>query len=295
MQRLTRFQILILILLPALALAAIVTAAQVAQAILNSPNASAQLKQYASAIGDLAINVESGGNTTAYNGSCCYGVLQMNTQNIWNTLKISPAQYQQLDLQSQVNAWAALTSPLLQAGSVQQLINMGTFDGRQVDGNLVLACMQLGVGNCQKMINSGSCNGFADRNGTTICSMADKIANGSSSNGNGGNGGTGGGGSNGSGGTISQPPCVRDASGACAPINQAMAQAFEGGAGFSMAESKKVIFALISGGMLLLVMGIMKDVWRLYSGGSIEKHVLMRVVFNLALSISMMLFILSYT
>ena len=291
----TKFQILILFLLPSLVFAAIVTAEQVAQAVLNSPYASSTLKQYASAIGNLAINVESGGNTTAYNGSCCYGVLQMTGTNIRDQTGLTPAQYQQLDLQDQVNAWSQVMSQALNASAVKQLIAMGTFDGQTVDGAMVLSCVQLGVGNCQTMINSGSCSGFADSNGTTICSMANKIDNGSSSpgsgNGNGGN--NSGGGSNGS--PINTITCIRDASGDCAPINEAMAQAFQGGAGFSMSEIKGIIYALISAGMLLLAVGIGKDVWRLYAQGAIDKHVLMRIVFKSAITISVVLFVLSYT
>jgi len=103
MRLLSKLQALLLLLIPALAFAVAVTAAQVAQAVLNSPNASPELKQYATAIGNLAINVESSGNATVYNGTCCCGVLQMTQTNIQNILHISPSQYRQLDLQDQVN------------------------------------------------------------------------------------------------------------------------------------------------------------------------------------------------
>jgi hypothetical protein len=49
---------------------------------------------------------------------------------------------------------------------------MSTFDGQKVDASFIAACIQLGTGNCQKMVNSGSCSGFSDINGTTICGMA---------------------------------------------------------------------------------------------------------------------------
>ena len=137
-------------LLPAVALAAIVSSADITQAIQNSPNASAWLKQNAQAVANLAINVESGGNTSAFNGSCCYGVLQMNRTNIAKYAGVTPEQYRQLPLQAQIDAWSQLTADAMRSGVVRQLIGLGTFDGRAVDGNLVLACVQLGIGNCQR-------------------------------------------------------------------------------------------------------------------------------------------------
>ncbi|MCX8516914.1 MAG: transglycosylase family protein [Rhodoferax sp.] len=81
--------------------AATVTADQVKAAILASPTASAQMKSYASAIGSLAM-IESSGNTAAYNGSCCYGVLQLNTANIQAAMGagFKPQDFQNLPLQT---------------------------------------------------------------------------------------------------------------------------------------------------------------------------------------------------
>jgi len=187
------------LLWPALAIAAIVTAIDVANAIRNSPTASPFLKANADQIGALAIAVESGGNTTAYNGSCCYGVLQLNTANIIAS-GYTASQYRYASLQDQVNAWANVESRAMRDPVIQQLANMSTFDGHPVDASLLIACVQLGQGNCRTMINSGRCNGFSDSNGTTICSMAAQmnaaIAGAGSGSGTGtgvGSGGTGGG------------------------------------------------------------------------------------------------------
>jgi hypothetical protein len=159
---------------PALAIAAIATAAQVADAIRNSPTANAFLKAHADEIGALAIAVESGGNTEAYNGSCCYGILQLSTTNIVAS-GTSVTAYRYASLQEQVDAWAKIESQALSDPVIAQLASMGAFDGQTVDAAMLIACVQLGQGNCRTMINSGSCNGFADSNGTTICSMAAKI------------------------------------------------------------------------------------------------------------------------
>ena len=54
---------------PISALATIVSQQQIADAIRKSPYSNAWLKQNADAIGKLAINVESGGDTESFNGS----------------------------------------------------------------------------------------------------------------------------------------------------------------------------------------------------------------------------------
>lgn len=172
---------LLFFFLPAIAFAVTVTHQQIVNAIKNSPTANSWLKQNANSIANLAINVESGGALDIYNGSCCYGVLQMNKNNIRVYAKMTPEQFRKADLQTQINAWAQLTSDAMKNPVVQKLASMKTFDGRPVTGELVLACIQLGVGNCNKMLQSGSCNGFKDKLGTSICDMADKMAKGKGS------------------------------------------------------------------------------------------------------------------
>ncbi len=163
-----------LLLTPLIAWAAIVTAQDIINAILASPYASPYLRAHAAEIAALAINVESGGNTEAYNGSCCYGVLQLNTTNI-NAAGMSTQQYLNASLQTQINAWANVQSTALNYAGIQPLYGMATFDGQPVDAAFMLACVQLGQGNCTRMLQSGTCNGFADSNGTTICSMATRL------------------------------------------------------------------------------------------------------------------------
>lgn len=233
-------------------LAAMVSAADIAAAIQNSPSASTWLKQNAQAVAQLAINVESGGNTTAFNGSCCYGVLQMNRTNIARYANVTPEQYQQLSLQEQVNAWTQLTSKAMQSTAVTNLLALGTFDGRTVDGKLVLACVQLGIGNCQTMINSGKCSGFADRNGTTICSMADKIAGTNTGGSSGGN--TGG---SGAGGSMDPP----------GRASVSMAEAFAQGSGMEMSVLKRNLQIIgISAVALILAAGL-GGMWQMFSMG----------------------------
>lgn len=251
--------------------AALVTATQVADAIRNSPNASPWLKANADAVGRLAM-FESSGQLDVYNGSCCTGILQMNKKNIRKYAETSPEDFKTWDLQSQVDAWSKLTTEAMQARAPKTLAGLGTFDGREVDGDMVLACVQLGIGNCQKMINSGSCNGFADINGTTICKMADRIRNGPPT------------GNNGDpvddiirpnpdqGGTYRPPvdPCIREGEG-CLPLTESLEQGFASGSGVSMGNLRLIIFATSTAFVILILMSFITALFRNYSMGSIEK------------------------
>ncbi len=147
------------------------SAAQIQAAVEAAPGYNSSLMGDAGGLGTF----ESSGNTGINNGSCCTGVFQINTSNL-ASYGYTPQEYADLSLQQQADVWVNLTNKSASSGPVEQLQQMGTFDGRPVDSNLELACIQLGTGNCQKMINSGSCSGFADRNGTTICDMANNIA-----------------------------------------------------------------------------------------------------------------------
>ena len=74
--------------------------------------------------------------------------------------------------QVRIDAWARLTNDGYNTLAVRRLMEMGTFDGQRVDAGFIASCIQLGPGNCQQMVSSGRCSGFADPNGTTICDMA---------------------------------------------------------------------------------------------------------------------------
>ncbi|MXN32795.1 MULTISPECIES: hypothetical protein [Delftia] len=254
---------LTLALAPVVALAAIVSAADIVTAIQNSPSASPWLKQNAQAVANLAINVESRGDTSAYNGSCCYGVLQMNRKNIETYAGVSPEVYRNQSLQQQINAWTKLTTSALNSSVVQDLLALGTFDGRPVDGNLVLACVQLGIGNCQRMINSGRCSGFADSNGTTICGMADRMVGGTGTS-PGGNGGTGGGTNPGTGGGSGGWKPIPEV-----PVAQSLEEGFRQASGQSMGNVRKTILTIGIGATAVIVGSALLAVWRRYAKGGL--------------------------
>lgn len=250
-----------------------VTAAQVAAAIAASPNASAQLKSYAASVGSLSM-FESAGNLSAYNGSCCYGILQMNTANIQSVMGAgySPIAFAQLPLQAQVNAWAQIMSPALETYPVKALTALGVFDSRKVDGALVLACIQLGTGNCMRMIMSRTCAGFSDRLGTTICKMADKI-NGTGASSSSSNSGTGGSSApkvpQSAGQTTAQGNCISDGQGGCIPMNVAMAQGFQTGSGVSSTDLRTAIQTIAASVVLLIMGSSMVGLWKNYAAGAL--------------------------
>ena len=245
-----------------------VTEAEVAAAILASPGANQWLRDNAAAVANLA-RFESGLRTNIYNGSCCYGILQMNTRNTWRYAGVSPAVYRTWSLQQQVNAWTRLTVAGMRAGSVQQLLRMQAngqkFDGRTVDFNLVMACIQLGTGNCATMLRSGHCGGFKDKNGTTICRMADAMA--------GGRAGITDGYEDGSVSTrpIATFECRRNADGSCMSTSEAMRAAFREGSGVEMETLRNVIRMLLMSTALLAAGSGTLTAWQSYAKGAIAQ------------------------
>lgn len=146
------------------------SAQEITDAVRSSPLRD-DLKSTSCSLGGLG-RFESGGNKGVYNGSCCTGIFQLNNANVQKYAGTDRAGYGCMSLQDQVDAWANLTNDGYNSSAVRQLASMSTFDGQKVDASLIGACIQLGTGNCQKMVSSGRCSGFSDINGTTICGMA---------------------------------------------------------------------------------------------------------------------------
>ena len=146
------------------------SAQEITDAVRNSPLRD-DLKSTSCSLGGLG-RFESGGNKGVYNGSCCTGIFQLNNANVRRYAGTDREGYGCMSLQQQVNAWANLTNDGYNSAAVRQLASVSTFDGQKVDASLIGACIQLGTGNCQKMVSSGRCSGFADINSTTICGMA---------------------------------------------------------------------------------------------------------------------------
>ncbi|WP_234625054.1 M23 family metallopeptidase (plasmid) [Agrobacterium rosae] len=179
--------------------------AQIQTMFENSGNS--YLAQNASTFAAMSYKVESmGGNSAIYNGSCCTGLMQMNQGNLATFCDCTSAQYAAMSGQQQINIYAQYYESIANAGSVQTLLDMQangeSVGGYKVDSAMVAACIQLGVGNCQKSIDNG-CVGVSSSAGgdgsVNICTMAAKAG-----------GTTGGGGSNAGGQMACLVPLMKD-------------------------------------------------------------------------------------
>jgi len=212
---------------------------------------------------------ESSGNAGVYNGTCCTGIFQINRSNL-AAYGLTPEQYANMSLDQQAQIWVNVTNSGANAGSVKELERMQsegkTFDGQPVDSAMIEACIQLGTGNCQKMLNSGSCSGFKDSNGTSICDMADKIRNGGQSK-DGSKDGSKGGGKDGSGGkgasgdTTMKQDDIDDRCWACIAV----------GNGFSLING---LFTTIPDQLATKVAGLFAAIFAIVMTVSVTKHLL---------------------
>ena len=239
------------------------------------------MRDNAALIGALAMR-ESTGSTTIYNGSCCTGILQLNNRNIRRYAGVTRQEFATWSLDDQVNTWAALTRDAMRDRAPQTLMGMTTLDGHPVDAAMVLACVQLGIGDCQRVINAGSCGVFADINRTTICSMADRIrrdvGNGGSNGSGSGSGGTGTGSGSGSGGGTYTPPnfdCVRGPDGGCMSMNDAIRAGFLTGSGTDMSRVRSYVQMILVALTFLIVGHGMVGSFGQFSKGVISKAQMM--------------------
>jgi hypothetical protein len=133
------------------------SAAEIAQAVQNSPSANAAM-QSTSCMWGGAAKAESGGDTCASNGNN-FGVLQLNSGNL--PAGMSGQDYLNLGLQEQVDIWAAQTGGNFGTG-YQQLANNTAIGGTTVTPGMLGACYQFGPAICKNDVafmqaNSGQC------------------------------------------------------------------------------------------------------------------------------------------
>lgn len=124
------------------------------------------------------------GNTGIFNGSCCTGLMQMNTRNIYDfggTQKgMTRAEFAQLDGQQQIDAYTRYYNSIQNDPNIKKVQNLaetgGYIGNHKVSADTVAACIQFGTGNCQ----AAMANGCSDRtrgnggdNYKTVCEMAE--------------------------------------------------------------------------------------------------------------------------
>ena len=229
------------------------------------------LQGNAEAIAALALGVESGGHTGVYNGKCCYGVLQMDRRNIaWLGNGMTGEQYAQLPLQQQINMWVELTVRGESSSGFERLNNMinsgqTTFDGQPIDFAFQLSCIQLGGGNCNRVLRSGNCNSWTDGFGSSICAMANGIRRqmGQQTYPGGGGGG--------SSHPIATFECRHNPDGSCMSTSEAMHAAFREGSGVDMETLRKVLRMLLMGTALLAAGSGSLTAWQSYTKGAIAQ------------------------
>lgn len=172
------------------------SAADIAQAIQNSPTANSTLQSNSCNFGGAGL-AESGGNTCESNGNN-FGVLQLTRSNLPDGM--TPEQYMNLPLQQQVDIWAQQVGNSNTSGGYQLLANNGSIGGAPVTPGMMAACFQFGPGICRNDVsfmqaNGGACpsagnggvratsatlsNGTAnlDGNNQSICSWGQAIQN----------------------------------------------------------------------------------------------------------------------
>jgi len=175
-------------------------AAQISQAIQNSPNANSTLKNASCQFGGAGV-AESNGNSCSSNGNN-FGVLQLTSTNL--PANVTSSQYLAMPLQQQVNIWAQQVGNSNSSGGYQTLANAnnsgGSIGGTPVTAGMMGACFQFGPLICKNDIaamqqNGGQCpsasnggvratwatlaDGTAsmDGNNQSICSWGKSIQN----------------------------------------------------------------------------------------------------------------------
>jgi len=134
------------------------TAAQVAEAVRNSPYANQTYRNAACDFGGAAI-AESGGSQCASNGNN-FGVLQLTRGNLPDGM--TPDEYMALPLQEQVNIWIQNTRGNVGTGyrNVSNALNSGqTIGGVRPTAGMLKACFQFGPVICQNNFAFMQANG----------------------------------------------------------------------------------------------------------------------------------------
>lgn len=179
--------------------AEIISANDIARMIQNSTTTSSFMKQNAGLFAAIAVGQESTAagrpgysNSTLFNGSCCYGIFQLNAASSAPNVQtygaqagyggltgaayaaLSPAE--QIDIYGKYEAAteAAVKSIMQMAAGGNGPTLAADDEGvtSPVDAAFIVACMQMGPGYCKDAINASSCNDAYDGNSQSICKFA---------------------------------------------------------------------------------------------------------------------------
>lgn len=168
--------------------ATVYTQDQITGFFQNSSNS--YLQQNAAQFAAMSANVEdTTRDSTVYNGSCCTGMMQINTSNLANPdiCGCTPAEFAAMSGQQQIDVYTRYFDGVQSDASIQKLEQMQasgqTLGGQVVTGDTVVACAQLGTANCAAAI-ANNCSSVANGQGgdgsVNVCTMAAKATSGSS-------------------------------------------------------------------------------------------------------------------
>ncbi len=139
----------------------------------------------AQAAADASSNVEDqSGQLNIISSNGMAGLMQMDPNNLDKYCRCSPQEYANSSVDEQMAVWAKFQAIAFDSAAIKETETMTTFDGQPVDDAFRLACIQLGVGNCQDVLSSGSCADRTDGNGVNICQYAAKLRSGNTPIGN---------------------------------------------------------------------------------------------------------------
>jgi len=139
------------------------SAADVANAIRNSPYANSTLKDAACDFGGAAQS-ESGGNLCSDNGNN-YGILQLTRGNLPSGM--THEEYKNLPLQQQIDIWAKQVGNSNASGAYKALegYNGQTLDGVPITSGTLAACFQFGPLICKNDLAFIQANGACPSQG----------------------------------------------------------------------------------------------------------------------------------
>lgn len=149
-------------------------------AFQNSQNSI--LSQNAQDFADMSRFMENASQQTGLHNDCCTGLMQMNQGNLRKFCGCTPEQYAQMSVQQQIDVYGRYFSSTQDAWGMQQLRQMmqsgQTLGGHKIDGITLVACAQMGTGNCAAAVKNG-CSSLALGQGgdghVNVCTMADKV------------------------------------------------------------------------------------------------------------------------
>ena len=159
---------------------AAVTNPQLAAIFAQSSNS--YIAANAQSFANMSSNSEdTTGSLSIYNGSCCYGLMQMNASNIAKYCGCTPSQFGQETAQQQAGQYGAYFTAAQNAPAMQQLEQMAangeTVGGQIVTPAMVAACAGFGARNCAKSIANGCSSTSSAKGGDgamNICTEAAK-------------------------------------------------------------------------------------------------------------------------